>query len=64
MKNNIGKQNGQILLIVLLVMVVGLTMGLSLATRSATDVKISSQLEHSSRAFAAAEAGIEAALKG
>lgn len=57
-------QKGQVLLIVLLVMVVGLTIGLSLATRSVTDIKISTQLEESSRAFAAAEAGIEAALKG
>ncbi len=57
-------QSGQILLIILLVMVVGLTIGLSLATRSNTDIKVSNQLEQSSRAFSAAEAGIEAALKG
>lgn len=57
-------QKGQALLIVLLVMVVGLTIGLSLATRSVTDIKISTQLEESSRAFSAAEAGIESALKG
>ena len=57
-------QNGQVLLIVLLVMVVGLTMGLSVASRSTTDVKISNQLEQSSQAFSAAEAGIESALKG
>ncbi|TSC53512.1 MAG: Uncharacterized protein LiPW16_369 [Microgenomates group bacterium LiPW_16] len=57
-------QKGQALLIILLVMVVGLTVGLSLATRSVTDIKISTQLEESSRAFAAAEAGIEVALKG
>lgn len=57
-------QKGQALLIVLLVMVVGLTVGLSLATRSVTDIKISTQLEESSRAFSAAEAGIESALKG
>ena len=57
-------QKGQVLLVILLVMVVGLTIGLSLSTRSVTDIKISTQLEESSRAFAAAEAGIEAALKG
>ncbi len=57
-------QKGQALLIILLVMVVGLTIGLSLATRSVSDIKISSQIEQSSRAFSAAEAGIEAALKG
>lgn len=55
---------GQALLIILLVMVVGLTVGLSLSTRSVSDVKVSSQLEDSSRAFAAAESGIEAVLKG
>lgn len=55
---------GQALLIILLIMVVGLTVGLSLSTRSVSDVKVSSQLEDSSRAFTAAEAGIEAVLKG
>lgn len=63
MEKNSG-QKGQALLVILLVMVVGLTIGLSLATRSVTDVKISSQIEQSSRAFSAAEAGIEAVLKG
>ncbi len=57
-------QKGQALLVILLVMMVGLTIGLSLATRSVSDIKISSQIEQSSRAFSAAEAGIEAALKG
>lgn len=55
---------GQALLIVLLVMVVGLTVGLSLSTRSVSDLKASGQLEDSSRAFSAAEAGIESVLKG
>ncbi|MBI4999662.1 hypothetical protein HZB97_02750 [Candidatus Gottesmanbacteria bacterium] len=63
-KNFPQGERGQVLLIVLLVMVVGLTIGLSLATRSVTDIKISTQLEQSSQAFSAAEAGLEAALKG
>lgn len=55
---------GQALLILILVMAVGLTVGLSLSTRSVSDLKVSGQTEDSSRAFSAAEAGIEAALKG
>lgn len=55
---------GQALLIILLVMAVGLTVGLSLSTRSASDLKVSGQTEDSTRAFSAAEAGIEAVLKG
>lgn len=57
-------ESGQALLIILLVMTVGLTIGLSSIGRSSTDIKISTQMEDSARAFAAAEAGIEAALKG
>lgn len=58
------KQNkGEMILIILLVMAVGLTIGLSVASRSVTDVKLSSQIEESSRAFSAAETGIEQALR-
>lgn len=53
---------GQALLIVLLVMAVGLTMGLAVVSRSVTDIRISQQEEESARAFSAAEAGIEGAL--
>lgn len=56
-------RSGQALLIILLVMVVGLTIGLSLSTRSVSDLKTSGQLEDSTRAFSAAEAGIESVLK-
>lgn len=55
---------GQALLIIILVMAVGLTVGLSLSTRSVSDLKVSGQTEDSARAFSAAEAGIEAVLKG
>ena len=54
---------GQIILILVLITVVGLTIGLSLVSRTITDIRISSQIEQSSRAFSAAEAGIETALK-
>ncbi|MCM8787809.1 MAG: hypothetical protein NC935_07170 [Candidatus Omnitrophica bacterium] len=56
-------KNGQIALIVLLLMVVVLTIGLSLVSRSVTEVKISRDEKEALRAFSAAEAGIEEALR-
>lgn len=56
-------QSGQILLIVLLVLTVATTVALSLVARTTIDQNISSQVEESSRAFNAAEAGIEEALQ-
>ncbi len=55
-------QAGQTTVIILLIMVVVLTIGLSITARSITDLRISSQTESSNRAFSAAEAGIEEAL--
>ncbi len=63
MKRQIIKQSGQILLITLLVMAVGTTIALSLLARTTQDLSISRQIEESSKAFSAAEAGVEAALK-
>lgn len=60
----LSKSSGQIVLILVLVTVVGLTVGLSLISRTVTDIRISSQIEQSNRAFTAAEAGVESALKG
>ena len=57
------KNSGQALLIILLVMAVGLTVGLAVISRSVTDVGISRQEEESARVFSVAEAGIEEALK-
>lgn len=54
--------SGQAGLIVLLLTVVLLTVGLSVATRSTTDLKVSRQEEESNRVFNAAEAGIDDAL--
>lgn len=54
---------GQALIILLLVMVIGLTIGLSVATRSTTDIRIATQHAYSQKAFSAAEAGIEDALR-
>lgn len=58
------KQNGQIIIVLLLMMLVGLSIGLALTQRSVTDVSTSTQSEQSSRAFSAAEAGLEKALVG
>lgn len=57
------RERGQTLLIVVLVMVVALTVGLSVASRSITNLKTSKEEESSQRAFSAAEAGVERALK-
>ena len=53
---------GQAGLIVMLVMVVLLTLGISIASRSTLDVSQSTQEAETSRVFDAAEAGIERAL--
>lgn len=58
------KQKGQALLIILLVMAVVLTIALSVVSRSITDISISQKEEEASRAFSAAEAGVEQALIG
>jgi Tfp pilus assembly protein PilX len=55
-------QDGQALLLVVLVMVISLTVGLSAVTRSITNVRTSTQDENSQRAFSAAEAGIQQEL--
>jgi hypothetical protein len=57
------KNSGQALLIGLLVVAVALTVGLSIISRSITDIRISQQEEESARVFSVAEAGIEASLK-
>lgn len=51
------------LLITILVLTVATTIALSLIGRSTIDLSMSNQLEESSRAFSAAEAGIEQALE-
>lgn len=56
-------EQGQILLITLLVLTVATTIALSLIGRATIDLSMSNQLEESTRAFNAAEAGIEQALR-
>lgn len=57
-----SQQSGQVLVLILLVSVVGLTIGLSIAGRSLQNVEQGAQTEEANRAFSAAEAGIEEAL--
>lgn len=59
-----NNQRGQIALIVLTVMAIALTLGLSMSRRAVTDVSISEKEQESAKAFSAAEAGIEEALRG
>ncbi len=54
---------GQALLVVVLVLVITLTVGLSVASRSITSLRTTSEGDTSQRAFSAAEAGIEQAVK-
>lgn len=55
---------GQILLIVILTIIVASTVGLSLASRSITSLRTSTEEAESQKALAAAEAGIERAIQG
>lgn len=56
-------QKGQIALVVLLLSAVMLTIGLAVAQRGLFDVKVSEQEEQASRAFQAAETGVEQGLR-
>ena len=58
-----NKEKGQILLIVVITMIVALTVGLSIASRTVTELRLSRQNEESQRAFNAAEAGIDRVLQ-
>ncbi len=57
-------QAGQILLVVVLVIIIASTIGLSLASRSITSLRSSTEEAESQKALAAAEAGIERAIQG
>ncbi|MDO8573981.1 MAG: pilus assembly PilX N-terminal domain-containing protein [Candidatus Daviesbacteria bacterium] len=56
-------EKGQVVLILVLVMTVALAIGISVIQRSLSDVSTSSKVEQSSRAFSAAEAGIEKSIQ-
>ncbi len=61
---NTRLQDGQTLLVVIIVMVVVLTVGLSLASRNVVNLKTTTEQQNSQKALSAAEAGIEQALVG
>lgn len=61
-KSRLSSSPGQALLIVLLVMAVVVTTGLSVISRTISDVTVTTGQEDSLRAFSAAEAGIEEAI--
>ena len=56
-------QTGQTALIALLVLTIASTVGLSLIARGTTDLSVTRNIEESTRAFSAAEAGVEEALR-
>jgi len=62
MSHSISHQSGQIGVIILLIMVVILTIGLSVASRTTQESFLTTQTAESTRVFNAAEAGIEKAL--
>ena len=57
-------QKGQVLLIVILVIIVSSTIGLSVASRSIISLRTSTEEAESQKALSAAEAGIERAIQG
>lgn len=59
-KNN---ESGQVLVIFLLVLVIGLALVLSIASRTVTDIRQTTTSDESNRAYYAAESGVEDALK-
>nr|MBI5456076.1 hypothetical protein [Candidatus Levybacteria bacterium] len=59
----IKNQKGQTLLVIVLIMVVALTVGLSLASRTITNIRNTREQVSSQKALSAAEAGIERAIK-
>ncbi len=60
--NEYHSQSGQVGVIILLIMVVLLTVGISLATRTTQELFVTQQSADSARVFNAAEAGIEQSL--
>lgn len=57
-------ESGQVLLLLIVIITIALATGLSIIQKSISDVSTASKVEQSSRAFSAAEAGIEQTLQG
>ena len=62
-KKHLKSPHGQILILFLLVLVLAMAVVLSVASRTVTDIKITTTSDESNRAYFAAEAGVEEALK-
>jgi Tfp pilus assembly protein PilX len=62
-RKQLRSPKGQILILFLLVLVVGLAIVLSVASRTITDIRTTTTSDESNRAYFAAEAGIEEALQ-
>lgn len=58
-----NRQKGQIVIILLLITLVALSVGLAITQRTLTNLTTSTQNEQASRAFSAADAGIERAIQ-
>ena len=56
-------ESGQVAIAIFIVLMVGLTIGMGLATRALRDFQSSGQTDFSSRAYTAAEAGVEDILR-
>lgn len=56
------KQKGQVIIVLLLIILVSLTIGLAVVQNSLTDISTSTKTDQASRAYSAAEAGLESAL--
>lgn len=56
-------QRGQVLIVVILILLISSVVVLAVASRSLTDLRISTTSEESARAFSSAEAGVEAAVE-
>lgn len=56
------REQGQVALIVLLLLTISLTVGLSLIARTVNELRVTSNAERSAQAYAVAEAGVEEAL--
>lgn len=62
-KLKVKTEAGQVVIILLLTIVVALAIGLSISTRSISEISTATKIEQSSRAYSAAEAGIEKVLQ-
>lgn len=57
------QESGQVIILILLIGLLGLTVGLSILSRTLEDLRQTTEIDESARALAAAEAGAEVALQ-